>query len=92
MGVEWINCDKCGDIFCDCGEYDYCENCDMYFCISCSDKLNRSYFSEDGSYLEKCSFCQGEDITDAELLKFLLKKCGVTKREAIVMAKEKSND
>lgn len=29
MGVEFLVCKNCEETFCDCGDFVFCENCDM---------------------------------------------------------------
>jgi hypothetical protein len=38
MGVDYYNCDECGEIFPDCDHYGYCCICDKRLCGSCFDQ------------------------------------------------------
>ncbi len=41
MGVDYYNCDECGEIFDDCsGMYNYCEECGKRLCFWCQVELN----------------------------------------------------
>jgi hypothetical protein len=82
MGVDWITCQnpKCNYNFPDCGDFNYCGGCDSMFCSDCG-KIQAH--ESDKEEKMTCILCRGEEMTDAKLLKGLLKHYKMTRKEAI---------
>jgi hypothetical protein len=67
MGVDYYNCEDCGDIFSDAGHHGYCGGCESRLCGDCYDKAQKAHgtLSEDhpnyGDYGDdapaKCGCC-----------------------------------
>ena len=102
MGVDWYPCEDCGRTFPDCGPCGHC-SCERFFCGSCQNKFNVKYGTwdadddedydpnvhEDG-LLKKCDYCAFEKITAEDLLPFVLKKAGLTRKQAETQFREKN--
>ena len=83
MGVDYYDCEACGEIYCDCGPCGYCDGCDAMLCIDCYDKSVEKYGKdEEHDHLLKCVLCQKDVITDATLVPFLLSLAGMTREQA----------
>jgi hypothetical protein len=77
MGVDFFQCDGCGETICDCGSYERCEGeCGRRWCErKCADMDGA-----DEDYV--CKYCREEDVEDGVLLKFLLKHYKLTEKKA----------
>lgn len=53
MGVDYMNCSWCNQIFCDCGFYRYCEGCESVYCEYCNDELYESFTIDTNEYDEE---------------------------------------
>ena len=78
MGVDYLVCDECGEIFCDCGEYYYCENCDRQFCMNCRDEAGLEWDDEDGCVCS-CKYCRNEAVDDDDILNYAIEKLNTTR-------------
>ena len=38
MGIDYFNCQKCDEIFSDCGTFGMCMNCENLYCEDCEAK------------------------------------------------------
>jgi hypothetical protein len=84
MGVDFFTCDHCGESICDAGDYDHCD-CGKRFCSGPRDTgCGKVHENEDGSLT--CSFCRREEISDYDLLQYLLAASNLTREEAAKMA------
>ena len=86
MGVDFIDCDECGDIFNDCGDYAVCQTCGLYLCSECKKKRKieqmadlRTLTDEDNTGWTQCPFCAHEIVKDDVLLVWALRELSVTK-------------
>jgi hypothetical protein len=83
MGVDFYNCEVCGEIFADCGEYVSCDGCGAHWCSKeCAEKAG----GKGGDYAwstDSCKLCRNEDADDADLFKFILQKYRVTREEVL---------
>ena len=52
MGVDWFDCDHCGESWNDCCEYYSCNNCGRQFCTECDVHL-----SKNGRTVIECAYC-----------------------------------
>jgi len=99
MGVDFYACENCGETFCDAGYYFRCE-CGSRFCSDvCGDKKLIQAESEDevcdDEYLDEissCIFCRVEQVCDADMVRFLLKKLGLTHEHAVDIFREETKD
>jgi len=85
MGVEWYTCKRCNQIFCDCGDYVRCE-CGSRWCdIECAEEDGfKVEVDNEEEYTTSCNYCNYEDFTDEQLLKFALDKLlGMTRKELV---------
>jgi Zinc finger, C3HC4 type (RING finger) len=73
VGVEFFDCDLCGDTICDAGSWFACDDCNHVMCEECEFK----HSNEDGEVA--CPFCSKEEATDSDLLEFALLKLGMTR-------------
>ena len=92
MGVDFLVCDECGETFCDCGEYYYCEGCDKHFCQYCNEEAGLE-INEDGE-VESCKYCRNEAVDDVQLLDYALNKLNTTRDELekeIIEQRKKEN-
>ena len=62
MGVDFFNCEDCGQIIPDCGMYDICSGCGLHFCDSCG-----------GIEDDSCIVCRYDVISDSQILHYVLK-------------------
>jgi len=80
MGVDFYTCPVCEDTFPDCGEYYECEYCNTRFC---SDKCaNLKIIDPENEDDKNCQLCRKEYATDSELLRFMLKRSNLTRKQA----------
>lgn len=86
MSVDFYACDVCGETFPDCGDYVRCD-CGGKFCGDGCAHMDYSVYEEidkltgadgDGT----CVLCRGEEVTDYDLINFLLKHCNLTREKA----------
>ena len=90
MGVDYYTCATCSHNFPDCGYYFGC-TCGETFCSKeCGGKqtLPPPNEEKDWEELTTCVLCRKESITDRDMVRFLLKKAGLTYDQAVVMFKE----
>jgi len=92
MGVDFYSCKECGETFPDCGEYFTCKGCYKHFCdgkcagakpltAEFKDSCECGDFDAGECSCELCSYCLGEKVTDADLLKYALKSLKLTRDE-----------
>jgi len=91
MGIDYYNCDICGDIFNDCGHYGYCGNCEATLCGHCYDAMsekngelgegheNADDYGEDAPNC--CDVCDGTHIDPNEFLRFVISKTGMSEED-----------
>ncbi len=80
MGIDFINCSCCNNIFSDGGDYDRCE-CGEFFCLRCrKDGRSLLHGYVDNNYDDEdpeCVCCTEDysirHITKDEMLRFLLR-------------------
>lgn len=91
MGVDFYPCDDCGETFPDCGVYFWCEDCSNKLCEECMrrHKAGDRYDEYTGREKEHpyCPFCDGDVVSDADLLEFAIHLTGLTREEIIVRYK-----
>ena len=79
MGVDYYDCEYCGESVADCSDgFCSCEDCGRKFC---SDECVGVERDEDLGYHTSCRFCSGKDATESQLLKFALVKLNLTEAE-----------
>jgi hypothetical protein len=86
MGVDFFPCDHCGESICGCGNYVRCnDECHRRWCDKhCAGADGyRRYGDDDEDDGPSCDFCRREDVTDHELLQFLLGRVGLTRERAV---------
>jgi hypothetical protein len=96
MGVDFYTCANCERNVPDCGNYFSCSGCYEHFCTNdCGGKQTVQEEGDDedddNEYLEEissCILCRKESITDRDMVRFLLKKSGLTYDQAIAMFRE----
>lgn len=77
MGVEFISCTYCDEIFPDCGGFFSCESCGKRYCsVTCA---GRNYDEDTPS---DCRICAKQYVEDWVLLEFLLKEFKLTRDDA----------
>jgi hypothetical protein len=81
MGVDWYVCQKCGQTFCDAGDYASCEGCGSMFGPCCMDECCDER-DEETDEIHSCVVCRKELIPDAAMVAFFLRFTGMTKEEA----------
>lgn len=96
MGVDFITCDVCEYNFPDCGEYVRCD-CGGRFCSDECAHMDYCEYDEQGELTGEdsegtCVFCRGEDISNNDLIAFLLEKTGLTREEAAGLAFKASKE
>ena len=91
MGVDYYNCEICGDIFADAGHYGHCGKCEATLCGHCYDEMQMKngmlgedhpradWFGEEAPNC--CDKCDGSVIDEGAFTSFLLKKLGKTREE-----------
>lgn len=60
MGVDFLNCPACYEVFCDAEPYYHCPKCKNNICERCSDNTG----SEDEDDIEICPICRGDVRTN----------------------------
>jgi len=80
MGVDWADCDSCGNSFPDCGPNGWCV-CEDHLCGWCLDKFIERYGSQKsddyGTICCGCDACKLVSPCDFDLLAFALHKMGI---------------
>lgn len=92
MGVDFYTCPVCQSTFPDCGEYERCGQCSEAFCSEecakiechCNQDKDDPHEHEECDECENCScvLCRKDVLLDGELLKWLLKHDGMTRKQA----------
>jgi len=92
MGVDFIACETCGETFPDCGGYTSCQDCGVHLCTGCADERGLSHsLSMDGEEdSDVCPFCNGDEVTDENLLNFALEKLGMDRETLAAEWQEKT--
>jgi hypothetical protein len=80
MGVDFFNCDICGEIFSDCEHWGCCYPCGSTLCGDCYDSASEKYKAEGGELLA-CQICSKDIISDLEVLNFTLKKFNINRKD-----------
>ncbi len=75
MGVDFFDCDECGESICDCGSWWSCEECGHRLCEDCESKI----VGEDEDGEDICPFCERQTATDFQLLEYALGKLELTR-------------
>ena len=79
MGVSFNTCGGCGETYCDCESYAYCEDCDEGFCSECMEK----HHLQDGTITKaECPLCNVKVVNEKTLLAFLINELGTTYEDA----------
>ena len=95
MGVDFYTCENCSYNFPDCGSYFSCSGCESTFCSNkCGGRklekeVEKKY--KDETYTEEitsCVLCRKEEVTDRDLMHFLLKRIDLTYDEAVALYKK----
>lgn len=64
MGVDYSNCNLCNEIFCDVGEFWFCEKCGIEWCSrECAEEEGFIFEVDNGKELhhtDNCGHCRGE--------------------------------
>ena len=94
MSVDFFDCVICGESVCECGNFTCCQNCENKFCTNCYPDPPEWEDGEDfGKYLKRCMkvcpICSEDIILDEDLVKFLLKKLKLTRKQAEKLYKKK---
>lgn len=91
MGVEFLVCANCTEIFADCGEYYWCEGCSNNFCSSdCA--APKPIEDSDDEDLRNCCICRKEEANNYILLHALLRHYKITREDAMkIWQEEKDN-
>ena len=76
MGVDFITCAICEYNFPDCGDFEWCDGCETYFC---SQECGKVVEDDDGH--RTCVVCRHELALDSDLLAFALRRLGTTKEQ-----------
>lgn len=91
MGVDYYNCEICGEIFNDYGHYGHCGKCESTLCGDCYDEMREkngelgedhekaSWYGEDAPNC--CDLCDGTKIDNEKFINFLTNKIGVSRKE-----------
>lgn len=56
MGVDYINCDECGEVFNDCSPYSYCIGCGRSYCKYCENSVN--LITDENGETISCKYCK----------------------------------
>lgn len=90
MGIDYITCSSCPENFPDCGDFALCTSCESEFCTDeCAKLKNLGKKNKYDEELTTCVICRNEHISDDKLIKFLLKRCLLTRSKAIKLMKIK---
>lgn len=88
MGVDFYVCDnpQCGETYADCGPCPQCYGCGKSFCSKECAQLQ--VVNEEDSKLyddaeTTCVLCRHEVVCDEDLVKFLLKRSGLSYDRAV---------
>jgi len=118
MGVDFYNCDHCGEIYDDCGGfYNTCKECGTRICFYCQVKLGMrkdaryvqgtellgNYWTEQECFgrggvkstyhnLTSCPYCKKEQVSNDDILEYLLKKHNLDKEVIIQEIKNTVHD
>ena len=80
MGVDWFDCDFCGESWNDCCKYKTCD-CGKQFCTECNVFLE-NIKDEDGNDTTECNYCTTKSskisLTVDEKYEYLLKIYNLT--------------
>ncbi len=79
MGVDFLVCDGCGEIFSDCCTSIYCYACESRFCEWCMESKNIARDEEDDDKVVGCPVCNFKIFKDSELLKLALDLLGCSR-------------
>ena len=79
MGVDFYNCDNCGEIYADCVGGS-CEGCDSSWCNRCDDII-RSFFYNGNIRCDLCFQTRARNPTNDLLLYFALEKLKMTLKD-----------
>ena len=96
MDIDYLTCNYCGDTFPDCMSYTTCnEDCCNIWCnATCANKEGWRQDNDDDVDKDdeeySCKYCRNEDLDDTTLAKFLLKRCGLTRKQAVKEFNDKS--
>jgi len=60
MGVDYYNCEKCGEIFPDCGYFSSCGKCGSMYCQECGEDQEGVYGEDEEGELIGCDNCNKE--------------------------------
>ena len=89
MGVDFYPCALCREVFCDAGEYYSCEECGSRFCsyeCAAPKPINEEGLEEDDENynedVKSCILCRKEEVTNDDLLSFLLQHFSITREHA----------
>ncbi len=87
MGVDYFDCEGCGESTSDCDCWHPCSNCGNAFCCDCFDYSKIKFLDSDTeayqiAEVQACPVCSLRIVTDADLLKWALKKIGYTRAKA----------
>lgn len=65
MGIEFLTCPACDEVYCDVESYYTCVKCRISICSDCSDKYEEVH--QDDPCI--CPFCMGDIVTNDMKLK-----------------------
>jgi hypothetical protein len=84
MGVSYLTCAECEEIFPDYISYSLCK-CGADLCDDCAYETEKKYGTEENEYedevLSGCKACDPETVTDADILEWLLDAGAMTREE-----------
>jgi hypothetical protein len=83
MGLEFSECDRCGETVCDADPGLSCKDCKQQICPDCQNELEVEGMNGWQMLKEECPFCKLETVTNTMIMDFLLEMEGVTREEAI---------
>lgn len=61
MGVDFYTCTCCGEVFDDCGYYEYCAGCDSMFCPGCASEIKFEKDEDDDENI-RCNICRDGEL------------------------------
>ena len=72
FGIDYLTCDCCGEAFPDVCDYLNCEKCDAVLCEGCCEQYGVEVYRN--TEKDGCPVCNGDIVTDQQLLEFLIVK------------------
>ncbi len=82
MGIDYDNCDVCGEIYADCDDFGSCEGCRKSWCSRCNESY-RSFRYGDKIRCDLCFSTDPKPVTKSALFDYALEKLKTTKDELV---------